>query len=510
MKSGRPQSGHPLWVIVALLGAVVFPASGQTGNRQDLAQRVQDLTAAVAKAQTQIEQSQRELQDLQRQLSTLKEELAKAGSSQPAPDAAAQLATQVDRLREQQQLQEAQIATHEQSKVESASKYRVSINGLVLLNGFVNTGKVDLAATPTIALAGEGDSGATLRQTMLGLNAHGPRLFGGRSYGDVAVDFFGGVPDSNYPGGSSGVGLLRLHTAHAGLDWGTTRASFLYDRPMISPNVPTSLTAIAIPSLAWSGNLWSWNTQVELRRDFALSGGHWFRTQAALIDATGSSQWSSSVTTGQESTSLPSTIERNPWPGVEARLAWLQGRPINEMQRERSAQFGIGGYFAPHRTYFGANFDSWAGTLDFRQPLPMHLQLSGFAYRGLALGGLGGGAYKDFAFTADSDNPGDFYYRALDDMGGWVQLKEHPNERLQFNAAIGIDNVPAGQLRDYAAPQSSSYQNLTRNRTFMGNVIYSPSAYLLFSFEYRRLESSTVTAPTASSDVVGIAAGYRF
>ena len=33
-------------------------------------------------------------------------------------------------------------------------------------------------------------------------------------------------------------------------------------------------------------------------------------------------------------------------------------------------------------------------------------------------------------------------------------------------------------------------QNLARNRTFTGNVIYSPSAYLLFSLEYRRLESS--------------------
>ncbi len=39
-------------------------------------------------------------------------------------------------------------------------------------------------------------------------------------------------------------------------------------------------------------------------------------------------------------------------------------------------------------------------------------------------------------------------------------------------------------------------QNLARNRTFTGNVIYSPSAYLLFSLEYRRLESFPVDGPS--------------
>jgi len=41
-------------------------------------------------------------------------------------------------------------------------------------------------------------------------------------------------------------------------------------------------------------------------------------------------------------------------------------------------------------------------------------------------------------------------------------------------------------------------------------VIYRPSAYLLYSIEYRRIESSFVNSPTASSDVIGVAAGYRF
>jgi len=54
------------------------------------------------------------------------------------------------------------------------------------------------------------------------------------------------------------------------------------------------------------------------------------------------------------------------------------------------------------------------------------------------------------------------------------------------------------------------YQNLTINRTFTGNVIYSPSAYLLFSLEYRHIQSSPIAGSPAQSNVVGVGAGYKF
>ena len=64
----------------------------------------------------------------------------------------------------------------------------------------------------------------------------------------------------------------------------------------------------------------------------------------------------------------------------------------------------------------------------------------------------------------------------LDDVGGWVQLKEKTSERLEFNAAFGLDNVFAKELRPYAVFGGTMYQNLAINRTFTGNVIYTPSA----------------------------------
>ena len=70
--------------------------------------------------------------------------------------------------------------------------------------------------------------------------------------------------------------------------------------------------------------------------------------------------------------------------------------------------------------------------------------------------------------------------------------------------------VPADELRRYAVYGGTMYQNLSRNRTYTGNVIYSPSAYLQFSLEYRHLESSPVVGLPAASKLVGCpACGHR-
>jgi hypothetical protein len=171
-------------------------------------------------------------------------------------------------------------------------------------------------------------------------------------------------------------------------------------------------------------------------------------------------------------------------------------------------RLGLGGFFASHLTATSVTkFDSWAGTADFRLPLSRFMQLAGNAYYGAALGSLGGGNYKNFVLR---NVAGESYLKVLDDTGGWVQWKQRAGERLEFNEAFGIDTLPAHQLRPYAISTPVSYYNLAANRTLTGNVIYSPSAYLLFSLEYRHIASSYVTAPTMFSNVINIAAGYKF
>jgi cell division protein FtsB len=519
-----------LWRALSLL--VIFfgtPAnfvSAQAISQENLSQEIQKLTAAMARTQAQLEQSQRQLDEMRKQLTELQRQMAQSGanagmqspsgpvsasssSSQAKPEAAS---AAIQDIRERQAMQESQIATQEQSKVESESKYPVKVTGLLLLNGFVNTGAVDMAATPTVALPGSGSTGASVRQTVLGIDARGPHLFGARSYADLWVDFDGSPASDSSTTTYSGyynanTTLLRLRTAHAGLQWEHTEAYFSLDHPIFSPDAPTSLTAVAIPALAWSGNLWTWNPQVGITQDFGPSDSRGIRLQAALIDVGDAPLSPPPPTSGISTATPPSSAEQSRWPGVEARVE-LRGPVVNN--NEDRNHFGVGGYFAPHySSLLGQGFDSWAGTLDARLLLPARLEFTGSFYRGQALGGLGGGAYKDFAYKADSDSTG-YYFRPLDDVGGWTQLKERLSERLEFNAAFGIDNAFADELRRYAVSGGTTYQNLARNRTYTGNVIYSPSAYLQFSLEYRHIESSPVIGLPAGSNIIGLGAGYKF
>ena len=176
--------------------------TSQAASQEATTQQIQQLAAAVARAQTQLEASEQQIRELRRQLSALEERIATNGEGRapqpanPTPGAAAAtaaVAQQIDSLREQQAMQQSQIATQEQTKVESESKYPVRITGLILLNGFANTGATDVIQAPTLAAAGRGSTGASLRQTVLGLDARGPHLFGAASRADVRVDFFGGA-----------------------------------------------------------------------------------------------------------------------------------------------------------------------------------------------------------------------------------------------------------------------------------------------------------------------------
>jgi DNA (cytosine-5)-methyltransferase 1 len=92
----------------------------------------------------------------------------------------------------------------------------------------------------------------------------------------------------------------------------------------------------------------------------------------------------------------------------------------------------------------------------------------------------------------------------------WAQLKKHAGPRLEFNGVFGMDNAFASQLREYVGSSSTGYQNLARNQTFFANTIYSPRAYLLFSLELRHIATTPIIGTPANSNVIGIAAGYKF
>jgi hypothetical protein len=495
------------WFFSSLALILILPSLASTqqarGNStltpEELQRQVEKLVGLLDREESALKESQQRIEQLRDQVIALRSNIADstsgstAGTSQEeTQESVSSLALQVRELREQQELQQSEIATHEETKVESASKFPVKITGLVLMNAFVNSSQVDVIQSPTVAGTGSGTAGFSFRQSVVGLDARGPKVFGATSAADVRADFFGSPGQGTY---ASGGGTARLRTAHAELAWEAARAFVELDRPILNPNAPASLTAVAEPALAWSGNLWSWTSQAGAEYNFQPTGSSRVLVQGALADVSDPPAFPTGVTMTQPA----SLAEQSRRPASEARLGFGHG------DKKTGLQVGVGGYFSPHRLGSDFSFNAWAATLDYRVPVSRYFELSGSAYRGSALGGLGGGALKDYVWRQTDDS-----YHALDDVGGWGQLKARVGERLEFNAAYGLDDAFVHQMRPYLTVGSGYYQSLARNSTFTSNVIYSPSAYTLFSVEYRRIDSSLAVGAPAATNVYGVAAGYRF
>src|SRR5690242_21430040 len=127
----------------------------------------------MAEMKAEIVRTRTEAQELRQAL-----QLSQKPADDPVPQTAAEQKESIQKLEEEQELQNAKIDEQYQTKVESASKYRVRLSGTVLVNLFGNRGTVDnfdfpTLASPLVNLYGRGGVGGTLRQSLLGLEVFG-------------------------------------------------------------------------------------------------------------------------------------------------------------------------------------------------------------------------------------------------------------------------------------------------------------------------------------------------
>jgi Skp family chaperone for outer membrane proteins len=506
VKMNRERSRYTrsiIFALAALLGAVIgqsqqiahpgpAPDEGYTGK---IEQRMDQLMSALDSMRQQLDQSQHEMEQMRTELQELRAQLAQAHGGDEAAQTASALQTSVQQLQEQNDVLQAEVKQHDQTKLESVSKYPVRISGMLLFTSQLNGSNVDnidvpIIATPQYATQPQGSLSATARQTILGLEATGPSLWNARSSADISVDFFGGIPYADY---STSAGLLRLRTAHANLDWSRQSLSVAFDRPLISPLQPTSFLSIGEPALAWSGNLWTWSPQLQFKDDSLLANRK-LGIEAGLIDVP--APGAPTI----HSLRMPGPSEQSHQPGYETRLS--SALPFGDHEIE----LGVGGYYSRQSYEYGHHLDAWAGTVDWRIPFTQRLELSGEFYRGRGVGGLGGGAFKDYAPYAD-----DTIQRGLNAMGGWGQFKIKMTRSLEANFAVGEDNAYAIDLRGSdLETEQNNYLNLARNRTGFANVIFRPKTYLLFSAEYKNIYSWPIAGQSNSNQSLGLAAGYLF
>ncbi len=410
-------------------------------------------------------------------------------------------------LEEEYQLLSGKVDDQYQTKVESASKYRVRLSGIVLMNLVSNQGVVDSIDLPTLAYAKPpGDSGgsfgATLRQSEIGFEAFGPMVAGAKTTADLQLDLAGGFPP--VPNGINS-GLMRLRTATMRMDWTSTSLVVGQDAIFFSPGSPTSFATLAIPALSYAGNLWGWVPQIRVEHRVALGNDSSLLFQGGILDpVTGEAPGTLSGTqSGTNYYRQPGPGEASRQPAYGTRMAWTRnvfGQPL---------RVGVGGYYSRQDYGFGRNVDGWAAMTDIELPLGQQLSLSGKFYRGRAVGGLYG-AFGQSVLFSGVPTYASTEVQALNSIGGWAQLKYRPKNKWEFNAAFGIENPFASDLRYFQYPVSYGDPSLARNLASFVNMIYRPRSDLLFSAEYRHLTTYSLTDGGNSAGHLNLMMGILF
>ena len=496
------QPVHAAIVTLALVLCPVGSIAQQAGTSEsrassapenELNRHLDELTSKLDSMRQQLMESQNEMDELRSELRSLREQLVAKNQTESATRDADALRTSVAQLQDETQILQAQVKQHDQTKVESSSKFPVRINGALLVTSIFNSGEVDNANLPIVAetaspLSPEGSLSTTASQTLLGLDASGPHFWGAKSYADVNVDFFGAASSANY---TSAAGIIRLRTLHARLEWPDRTLGVALDRPLISPWEPTSWVTVAEPALAWSGNLWTWAPQLEFKQERIF---HQFNVGLGLIDPPAPRAYTQGQATG------PSAAERSRQPGYESRIGYASS------WRDHPINFGAGGYYARQSYPYGHHVDAWAGSADWDVVFNRFFRFSGEGYRGKAIAGLGGGTFKDYV-----SNTAQHYLDGLNAAGGWAQAKITFAPSLEANVSAGLDNGYAADLRDSdQAAGLGPYASLARNATLIANVVYRPRTYLLLSTEFRQINSRWIAGQTAQDRVFGVATGYIF
>jgi hypothetical protein len=343
-----------------------------------------------------------------------------------------------------------QVAELSQVKVESASRMPVRIFGTLHASAFFNSGEANWLDNPNIVPAASEDSrtgtfSMGLRQTRLGLAVDGPALGHFKSSGTVVADFFGGIP--GFQTGQA-MALPRLLVAYARLETTRTRVDIGQDHVVLAPRDPTSLAALAFPSLFRSGNLYLRAPQVRVERAVADR----VRATAALVAPIGGDL------TTEDYRFVPPALggERSRRPGFEGRLAFDS---TTDADAPRVAAVAVSGHYGSERRASGSE-SAWAAALDFG----LRRNWIGFAgeiFRGTNIDAFGGATALDA--------------RAA---GGWAELRLFASPRFAFHGGGGIEDLRG--VRTTALPRR-------RNRSAYGNVIVSLTPEVQASFEYRWL-----------------------
>jgi len=507
----------PVRWLVVMLSALCPPfmycqTAEQSSQQAEILDQLRRLSTSLEKTQEQLSESQAEIRQLRSKIDAMEKRTGSAESAGtadvnsadqarneiPAPQVAP---TTANISEDDWQVLNERIAELQQTKVESGSKFRVKLSGLLLANAFTSNGRAAQIDVPEIALpripeGPAGYSGGSLRQSIIGLSGYGPELLGARTSGDIQMDFFGGLSNTYY--GMTG-GIARLRIGRLRMEWKNTSIIAGLDTPLFSPLSPTSYVTVAEPALSEAGNMWTWTPQVRVEHRFEFEPAQ-VKIEAGFLDP---------ISVG----AVANNYLRVATPGENSRQPAYSFRlSAGNKNEERPLIIGVGGFYSPQQFLQGYVVHSWTSTMDWQIGLLRKLQLSGEFFTGKGMEGFGGvslgltppASYYNYAYVT---------LPALDTLtgiGGWGQLKYEANTKNEFNVAGGYGGLNSTGLRTLALTDQDFTTIPARNQTFLANYIIRPRSDLLFSVEYRHLRTFGANGAPNIADIVGLAAGFQF
>jgi hypothetical protein len=514
----RPTQGIPLRSVLCLVfGGMLLglPAYGQTQTDPgevpgtvNLSAKIDALTRTVEQMQNQLQQSRLEIQQLREMIAQMARTQFNATAGNAAHEQGAPVLAQQQnsepvpaRIAEDDwQILNARVEEHEQVKVESSSKYRLKLSGIVLFNAFDTSGQLDnfdvaTTAVPRLPYEYTGSLGASFRQSLLGLRGIGPTVAGATTTADLQMDF---LNSAGSPYGGIGAGLVGLRTARVQFDWSKFSLTAGLETPFFSPNSPTSYVSLAVPAFASAGNLWNWTPGIRAERRFDFTSSE-IKLQAGLLDSTGYSLTNSNMR-------VPTPGEGTRQPVYAVRLSG------NNRTEDHSISFGISGVFSPLQFANGQELSASGAIADWTFPLTTKFQLTGAFFSGKGLDAFGGVALpavqpQDYGHYLYTSAP---MLAAIPVIGGWSQLKFTLNNRSEFNAAAGLGARDSARLRTSAAFDPFLLTVPSSNRVYLFNYIFRPRGDLVLSAEYRRFHTADVVGSSNIAAQVGLAAGFLF
>ena len=439
---------------------LAFSAAGQTAPD-------------MAKVLERLDKLEQENRELQTEIRLLRSELhgtplaAAPAASEPEPAEAP--------VTERLAVLESKTADLAQTRVESTQRMPISVTGMVLFNAYRNGRLGGPLQHPITAglTPGASTSGATFRQTVLGLKFQGPQLpGGGKASGNVYLDFFSGNTNPNN-------NIFRIRLATLDLAWKNTTVTVGQDKPINAPREPTSLAQVGFGPLTGSGNLWNWNPQARIEQRFLLGKDTGIRAQAGVFET-------SEVYPANNPLVFSASLERFR-PAWQGRLEFFHGPETRRF--EIAPGFSLSDSHVAGRTASSRIFSvDW-----LIRPVQL-VEFSGAFFRGTNAAGLGSLRQGFTVSPTGGVTP-------VHVTAGWSQIKIYASNKLSLHFYGG---------QEYDKARDLATGSVTRNIQYAGNAVYKLAPNVLAAFEASQTRTTYLPFGLRLVNHYDLALGYLF